>query len=43
MSTEIKELMERIDPTHEKILNLSQKCQEFIHIYPNQTQKLVDM
>ena len=35
--------MERIDPTHEKILNLSQKCQEFIHIYPNQTQKLVDM
>jgi CID domain len=43
MSAEIKELMERIDPTHEKILLLSQKCQEFIHIYPNQAQKLVDM
>ena len=43
MSAEIKELMEKIDPTHEKILALSQKCQEFIHIYPNQSQKLVDM
>ena len=35
--------MERIDPTHEKILNLSQKCQEFIQIYPNQLQKLVEI
>lgn len=43
MSAEIKELMEKIDPTHEKILSLSQKCQEFIHIYPNQVQKLVDI
>ena len=35
--------MERIDPTQEKILNLSTKCQEFIRIYPNQIQKLVEI
>ena len=43
MSAEIKELMERIDPTHEKILYLSQKCHEFMGIFPNQVQKLVEI
>lgn len=43
MSNEIKDLMERIEPAREKILLLSNKCIEFITIYPNQIQRLVDL
>jgi hypothetical protein len=43
MSLEIKELMERIEPAREKIIAITNKCLEFISIYPNQVQKLVDL
>ncbi|OMJ88986.1 hypothetical protein SteCoe_8900 [Stentor coeruleus] len=43
MSNEIKDLMERIEPAREKILLLSNKCIEFITVYPNQIQRLVDL
>ena len=43
MSAEIKDLMEKIEPAREKIFLLSTKCLDFINIYPNQIQKLVDL
>lgn len=42
MSSEIKEMMEKLDLSREKIFCLTSKCLEFFNNHPNQIQKLVD-
>lgn len=42
MLTELKELLMNIDPTHEKINNASQWCQDYIRANPSTIQSLVE-